>query len=198
MLAVFGLLLKAMQVNKETFELVIGQTGLAGVFILISLGRLNELLGDFKKINKTAPVFIMAGFLLSWALQWYREKAHQYGIAVAPGAGQVNVPDLGVITVDIVIIIASIILLGPLLEEMLFRFIGLGLVRQLARPGQVVFSIGVWIIITSTMFALLHHPEPAAFAIYFISSVVYSLVYLRYGVFASLLMHAAGNAYVLI
>ncbi|AGL00327.1 CPBP family intramembrane glutamic endopeptidase [Desulfoscipio gibsoniae] len=198
MLGALALLLKGVQVKKPTFDLVIGQAGLLGVLLLISLGRLNELLEDCQKINKTAPVFILAGFLLSWAFQWYRETARQYGIAIAPGTSQVNVPDLGVITADTVIIVISIILLGPLLEEMLFRFIGLGLVRQLAKPGQAVFLIGAWVVATSTIFALLHGPEPAAFAIYFISGVVYSIVYLRYGVLASLLVHAAGNAGVLI
>lgn len=198
LLAALGLLLKAGQVKKETFELVIGQAGLFGVLILISLGRVNELLGDCKKITKTAHVFIMAGLLLGWSLQAYREIARQYGIFVAPGAGQVNVPDPGVITIDTVIIIASIILLGPLLEEMLFRFIGLGLVRQLVRPRQAVFLIGAWVMVTSSVFALLHGPEPASFVIYFIPSLVYSLVYLRYGVFASLFVHSAGNAWVLI
>ncbi|KAF1083886.1 CAAX amino terminal protease self- immunity [Sporotomaculum syntrophicum] len=198
LLAALGLLLKAGQVKKETFELVIGQAGLFGVLILISLGRVNELLGDCKKTTKTAPVFIMAGILLGWGLQAYRETARQYGILVAPGAGQVNVPNPGVITIDTVMIIASIILLGPLLEEMLFRFIGLGLVRQLAGPRQAAFLIGAWVMVTSTAFALLHSPEPASFVIYFIPSLVYSLVYLRYGVFGSFIVHSAGNAWVLI
>ncbi|WP_347488959.1 CPBP family glutamic-type intramembrane protease [Desulfoscipio sp. XC116] len=194
-LAVMGLLLKGLQVKRQTFELVLGQTGLLGVLLLISLGRLGELAEDFKKTRKTTPVFILAGLLLSWAIMWYREIiARRYGMAVAPGTGQVHVPNLDVINADTVIITASIIVLGPLLEEILFRFIGLGLVRRLARPGQAALFIGIWIIITSVMFALLHNPEPAALAVYLISSVSYSVIYLRYGIFASILMHAAGNA----
>lgn len=197
-LAFLGLLLKAMQVKQATFELVLGQAGLVGALLLISLSRSNELLEDGKKVIKTAPLFIMAGFLLSWAVLWYRETARQYGIAVTPGAGQLNVPALEAITTDTVMLIVSIILLGPLLEEMLFRFIGLGLVRQLAGPGQATFIIGAGVLITSTMFALLHNPAPAGFVAYFMPSIVYSLVYLKYGVFASFLVHAAGNAWVLI
>ncbi len=198
LLAALGLLLKAGQVKKETFELVIGQAALLGVLLLISLSRLNELLGDCKKTTKTAPVFIMAGLLLGWSLQAYREIARQYGIIVTPGAGQVNVPNPGVITIDTVMIIASIILLGPLLEEMLFRFIGLGLVRQLARPGRRAWCLGAWAIIISALFALLHDPEPAGFTAYFLPSLAYSLIYLRHGVVASFIVHSAGNAWVLI
>ena len=70
LLAFLGLLLKAMQVKQATFELVLGQAGLVGALLLISLSRSNELLEDGKKAIKTAPVFIMAGFLLSWAVLW--------------------------------------------------------------------------------------------------------------------------------
>jgi len=193
-LAALGLLLGGMQVKKQTFELVIGQAGLLGVLLLISLGRLNELVRDFKKVSKTVPVFIFAGLVLSLAIQWYREIARQYGITIAPGAGQVNVPELGVITVDTIIITASILILGPLMEELLFRFIGLGLMRQVAGLRQVTLFFGAWIVTTCAIFALLHGPEPAAFAIYFTSGIIYSITYLRYGIFASILVHAAGNA----
>lgn len=198
LLGAFGLLLSGLQIKRETFELVMGQAGLLGVLLLISLDRAGELQEDAKKINKTAPLFIMAGFLLSWAFQWYREVARQYGIAVTPGAGQVKVPDLAIISWDTAIIIVSIILLGPLVEEILFRFIGLGLVRRAVKPNGAVLFTGVWMIVISAIFALLHSPEPAAFVIYFISGIIYSLIYLKYGLFASILVHAAGNAGVFI
>ncbi|WP_207706609.1 CPBP family intramembrane glutamic endopeptidase [Desulfallas thermosapovorans] len=192
------MLLSGMQVKRETFELVMGQAGLLGVLLLVSLDRTGELLEEAQKINKTAPLFIMAGLLLSRAFQWYRELARQYGIAVAPGASQVKVPDLAVINWDTAIMIVSIILLGPLLEEILFRFIGLGLVRRAVKPGRAVLFTGVWMMAISAIFALLHGPEPAAFALYFISGIIYSLTYLKYGLFASILVHAAGNAGVFI
>jgi len=197
-LAALGLLLKAGQVKTETFELIIGQAALLGVLLLICLGRWDELRKDVGKIKLNAPVFIMAGFGLGWAMQGGREIARQYGLAVAPGAGQVKVPELGLYSSDTLVILASIIVLGPLLEEMLFRFVGLGLVRRLFRPGRGAWCLGAWVIITSALFALLHDPEPAGFTAYFLPSLAYSLAYLRHGIAASWLVHSAGNTWVLL
>jgi membrane protease YdiL (CAAX protease family) len=53
-------------------------------------------------------------------------------------------------------------------------------------------------VITSIIFALLHGPEPAAFLLYFISGIIYSIIYLKYGIAAAILVHAADNAGVFI
>jgi len=197
-LAALGLLLKAGQVETATFELIIGQAALLGVLLLISLGRWDELREDVGKIKLNAPVFILAGFGLGWSMQRGREIAIQYGLAVNPGAGQVKVPELSSYGADTLIILASIIVLGPLLEEMLFRFIGLGLLRRLFRPGRGAWWLSIWVVITSALFALLHDPEPAGFTAYFLPSVAYCIVYLRYGVAASFFVHSAGNTWVLL
>jgi uncharacterized protein len=54
--------------------------------------------------------------------------------------------------------------------------------------------IGIWIIIVSAFFSFSHGPDVNSFAIYFLPGVLYSYLFLKYGLLSSWIAHGFGNA----
>jgi len=202
-LAATGLLLEALHAGQYTFDLIMGQLGLLGATLLFCMGKAKDFRQDFRKIRP--PVVagcIVTGFMVSFTTIWYRHVALKHDLIVTPGTRQVNAAGLAATPVDFVIIATAAVLLGPVLEELAFRYVGLGLayrvIAQHTSPGSARIMLVFWVTATSIIFALLHGPGFASFPVYFLSSIVFSISYLKYGLFAAVLAHASTNAGALI
>ncbi|WP_231702624.1 CPBP family intramembrane glutamic endopeptidase [Desulfocucumis palustris] len=190
--------------NRHILELVTGQIALIGVLLLLfkvtpggaaaALARM----GLYKTL-----LFIAGGFVLGAINRYYLEYAAKQGFAVQPGDNQLKINSFDARGIDFVLLVAVITVTAPLLEELIFRFAALGRVHRLINASNL--SIGrkgalsaALVFVVSILFALAHAPSPATLAVYFFSSVIYSLSYLKYGLPAAVLLHSAGNAFSLL
>lgn len=103
------------------------------------------------------------------------------------------------------IFVATIV--GPFLEEFLFRrvfftsiayivgYIDNRLGKNFVKKIFNFKSIICWIliVINSSIFSLIHLPDASNFHLYFIGGVVYSIIYIKYGFYASWLCHGFYN-----
>lgn len=103
------------------------------------------------------------------------------------------------------IVVAAIV--GPFLEEFIFRIVFFTFIAYIAgyidyRFGKKLLnrifnfrSIFCWIliIVNGTIFSLIHLPNMSNFHLYFIGGVVYSIIYIKYGFYASWLCHGFYN-----
>lgn len=181
--------------------LIIGQIALLGALLLLCLGKLKEIhlyeAGKFRL--PLLPAFVLTGLALNFFLNWLQLAALKAGLVIAPGAYQVSVIAPGTAGVDALLTGLGVVFLGPALEEIFFRMIGLGLVYRAVlsaglrgtKSSGPVFII--WLIGVSVIFAGLHGPGQISFPVYFGLSIIYSLVYLKYGLFASILVHSSFN-----
>ena len=194
------LLLNILKVTAETYQMVTDQVALLGVLLVACAGRKEHFLIEFKKINLPVTVLsLLLGLAISLATRWLQIELLKLGFTVVPGASQIKITDMGAVNADYYALLVSVILLGPLMEELLFRFIGLGLVNQaiiskLESRRLRILLFAIWSVIVSILFALLHRPNLSAFPFYFGSSIIYCLLFNKYGLIASLLAHSATNA----
>lgn len=195
-----SLIFHAAGASPFAFELALGKFGMLGVVLLLLSKKAGVIWADIKRVRAAIiPFCILTGLVLTFFARWYQDKASLYGMEVSPGARQVNFPESCPDTVDAILIGVVVVLVSPVLEEILFRFIGLGIVQTIITASQVITTKYVklfnffWIIIISTIFSLLHGPDWLSFPVYFISSMAFSLFYLKYGLMASILVHSSGN-----
>lgn len=194
------LLLTILKVSTATYQLVTDQIALLGILLVACAGRKKYFLIDIKKINWPVLAFsLLLGLAISLITRWLQIKLLELGYIIMPGASQITIADMVAVNTDYYAVLVSVILLGPLMEELLFRFIGLGLVNQTVidnienRRFRILLFVS-WSVVLSSLFALLHRPDLSAFPFYFGSSIIYCLVFNKYGFFASLLAHSATNA----
>lgn len=188
--------------GRSTLELVFGQAGLLGVLLIFSLAGIRDpYRHGLQTVGVAAALVLMvSGLALNWLLNWLRQVALNQGLTVAKGTSQVSVPVPSVADMDTVLIVVGVILLAPVLEELFFRFIGVGMVYRLLLTTQVVNKrylkpvLVCWVVFVSMIFAQLHGPDQISFFLYLLAGLVYSMVYLKYGLLACILVHASGNA----
>jgi membrane protease YdiL (CAAX protease family) len=198
-MATLNLFFWLLGVQGQARLLVTGQAALLGALLLLGLGRLKELYRqETEKFRlRLLPVFIAAGLALSFGLKWLQAAALQSGLVVLPGACQVIVPVSSTSGTEALLTGLGVVILGPVLEEILFRLIGLGLVyRALYSSGLTGFRLVflIWVAVVAAVFAMLHGPDQLSFPVYFGLSLIYSLVFLKYGLPASVLVHGSFNA----
>lgn len=192
--------LTVLGVSAETYQMVTDQIALLGIMLVACAGRIHHLVNERKRINlRVILISILLGLLVSLATRWLQVKLLELGYIVVPGASQISIADLVAVNTDYYFVLVSVILLGPLMEELLFRFIGLGLVNQtlissINSPRLRIVLLAAWSVFISVLFALMHRPDLAAFPFYFGSSLIFCLLFIKYGFFASLSAHAATNA----
>lgn len=187
-------------VSSPVFEMAIGRFGVLGLVILLLSWKKDELSLDLKRVGKDKlPVFIVAGFCLSAFFSWCRHIVLNYGVSISPGARQVRAPDTDIGSIDTILIGVVAVVIGPALEEIIFRFIGIGIMpkiimslQQLTQKHYSIFMF-FWVIIVSSAFSLLHGPDRLSFPVYFFSSIVFSSIYIKYGLLASTLVHSSCN-----
>jgi len=198
--AVTVLLLTILKVTAKTYQLVTDQIALLGILLVACAGCKKYFLMEFRKIDlKAAAISLLLGVSISLATSWLQHELNKLGFLIVPGASQINPGNPGAAKADFYAILVSVIFLGPLMEELLFRFIGLGLVNQtilsnLANGRLKVLLLMTWSVLISILFALLHRPGLPAFPFYFGSSIIYCLLFNKFGLIASLLAHSATNA----
>lgn len=188
--------------DRSSLDLVFGQAGLLGVLLIFTLAGVRDpYRHGLQAVGITAAlVFMVSGLALNWLLNWLRQAALDQGLNVAMGTRQVSVPGPAVADIDMVLIAVGVIVLAPVLEELFFRFIGVGVVYRLLLTTQIVGEkyfkpiLVCWVVFVSVIFAHLHGPDHISFFLYFIAGLVYSIVYLKYGLLACILVHASGNA----
>lgn len=86
-----------------------------------------------------------------------------------------------------IIIAVHSIVLAPLIEEIIFRKWILGLFQN--RGKQIFFGL----IISSVLFCLIHENQPAIDS--FFTGLIMGLIYLRFGLLASILFHSFYNLF---
>lgn len=188
--------------GRSTLELVFGQAGLLAVLLIFSLAGIRD---PYRHGLQTVGVpvalaFMVFGLAINWLLNWLRQAALDQGLNTAKGTGQVSVPVPVVADIDTVLIAIGVIILAPVLEELFFRFIGVGVVYRLLLTTQIVGEnylkpiMVCWVVFVSVIFAHLHGPDQISFFLYLMASLAYSIVYLKYGLLACILVHASGNA----
>lgn len=198
-MAISALILWILPINNKTFDLIMGQICILGSLLMICIGKIHDILADSKRITIPLAVASTAtGFLLHLFTKWYQSWAFRWGMEVSPGKSQVSFTDFSTGGIDLILVGAAAILLAPILEELLFRFIGLGIVYNLltrmARERYAKLALIPWVFCVTSLFAILHGPNKISFPAYFVPGMVYSLIYLRYGLFASILTHSSSNA----
>ncbi len=190
--------------NRHILELVTGQIALLGILLLLFKEKLQEIVADITRMRfYEIPLFITGGFVLSVINRYYLEYAAKWGLGVQAGANQLKINSFDARDIDFVLLVAVITVTAPLLEEFIFRFTALGRVRRLINASELSTGCkkalsATLIFVVSTLFAMVHGPSPATFVVYFFSSIIYSLSYLKYGLPAAVLMHTSSNAFSLL
>lgn len=102
---------------------------------------------------------------------------------------------------DIGLIIGSSVI-GPFNEEFIFRFLLFGgmimILKNLSKKFKWIKSkrsmiIFLCIIISNTIFSMVHGPNLSSFPLYFIGGVIDTLFFLRYGFLAGWIAHGMFN-----
>jgi membrane protease YdiL (CAAX protease family) len=106
----------------------------------------------------------------------------------------------------------SVSVLSPFSEEFFFRYLlygGLSLaIVKMANENKLIkkihnelfinknqIYIWSWIILTNIGFALAHGPDILSFLLYFISGIVFSIMFLRLGFLAAWISHGSANLF---
>lgn len=106
------------------------------------------------------------------------------------------------------------VIVGPFNEEFLFRYLSYGglflLIKQLPDHPWLRWIHNIsdhlfvkktkeyvifWVLLTSTWFSLVHGPNLLNFFFYFLSGVVYGVLFLKYGLLASWTAHGSFNLF---
>jgi membrane protease YdiL (CAAX protease family) len=106
----------------------------------------------------------------------------------------------------------SVSVISPFSEEFLFRYLlygGLSLaIVEAAKRNKLIKKIynGLfinrnpkyiwsWVVLTNMGFAMAHGPDILSFPLYFISGIVFSIVFLRLGFLAAWISHGSANLF---
>ncbi|MEC0035205.1 CPBP family intramembrane metalloprotease [Bacillus cereus] len=182
--------------------------------LLITLPKLRSnfmnyfLLSDKKHLIIGLPILLAIGMrvvfnFVDYILVWMG------GDMIESGSGQFVPPSETLSAMGAVILVCVI---GPFLEEVLFRYIPYTTVlwgANRAKEHSIILNklyfnlfiekntkyVWGWILFTSFLFAMVHGPNILNFWVYFIPGVVLAWLFLRYGFFSALLAHSIFNFY---
>ena len=190
--------------DKATLELFMAQAGLVGLLAAFFPFRWKDPAGGSGKFGiRAVLICILTGAAVSLINACYLTEVAKHGASATPGYNQLKIP-CNTATADVWIYGAVAVITAPLLEEFFFRHVLLGRICALIASSRTFSQnlrhtyIFIAVAVISALFALAHKPGLLVFPIYFFSSLVYSLSYLKFGLPGAVLAHSAGNAGALI
>ncbi|WP_338450112.1 CPBP family intramembrane glutamic endopeptidase [Niallia oryzisoli] len=164
---------------------------------------------DKKKLHQAICFPILLSVLMTFLVNLYRFVPYWLGHEVI-GVGSNQVTTVEGIT-DIGLEIGSVVF-GPFTEEFIFRyglFAGVALFISYSLRNNILkyerykklfdqnkkTIIITWLILTNILFALAHGPNVLNFPLYFITGVIDTLLFLRFGFLAAWISHGTFNLF---
>jgi membrane protease YdiL (CAAX protease family) len=162
-----------------------------------------------KKIHLAICIPILVAILMEFVLSIVQYTPFLLGYdVIKPGTNQVTTlqdfTEIG--------LLFSVSVISPFSEEFLFRYLlygGLSLaIVKMAKKNRLLekiynesfinknpIYIWSWIILTNMGFAMAHGPDILSFPLYFISGIVFSIIFLRLGFLAAWISHGSANLF---